>query len=804
MLLRNPGFTTAAVLCLALGIGATTAIFSVVSAVLFRPLPYSDPERLVRVYSEFPSFPNGGLRKFWISRPEFLELRRDLKAFATLDAWITGGANIAGSEQPVRVTAAFVSGNLLNTLGGNPIRGRVLTLGDDQPAAPQVAVISEGLWKRAFGSDAQIVGRDARLDGRKCTIVGVMPSGFQFPPGEADPAEIWAPLQIDPANPGGRGSHSLYLLGRLQPGMSLAQARDEMNRHVQHQTEFDTPNRHEFHSKHHTLVSFSLHEEVVGGVRPALMALLAAVGFVLLIASVNVANLLLARAETRQREVAVRKAIGAATGKLVRQFVTEGVILSFAGAALGVLFAYGGLKFLLSQADGAIPRAHEVGLDWRVLLFTMMICVGTGIFFGLAPAGHLIGRALHDSLKSGSGRTTSGVESSRLRRAMVVAELSLALILLIGTGLMVRAFWKLQAVNVGMQAAGLLTMRVALPDSLYQKPENVIQFWSAAQERLRRIPGVVSVTASTGLPPIRPLNANDTDIEGFVFRPGGPIENVDFYMGTGDRYFETMQIPLIEGRLFDARDGANAPQTVVVNQTMARTFWPGESAIGHRLRSSETEDWRTIVGVVADVKNAGIDKPTGTELYFPYRQVQGGLRTVNFILRTEQDPYRLANAARTQIQGIDSSLPVANVRTIEDVIYQAQSRPRFLTMLLSIFSGVALVLAALGIYGVIAYSVAQRTTEFGVRFAMGAQPSHVTGLVLRQGLLLGIVGVGAGMAGAFFLTRLLSGMLFGIDSLDPLTFGVMAAALLAVCLLACYLPARRASRVDPMVALRYE
>jgi predicted permease len=803
ILLRNPGFAAAAVLCLALGIGATTAIFSVVYAVVLQPLPYREPDRLVRIYTEFPTFPGSGLRRFWTSRAEFLDLKRDLKSWDSLDAWANGGANLAGAAQPERVQVSYVTGGLIETLGVRPVRGRVLAAHDDKPTSPLVALISEGLWKRAFGADLNILGRDARIDGRPATIVGIMPSSFHFPPGEIDPSEVWLPLQIDPANPGGRGNHFLYLLGRLKPDVSFEQARDEMNRMVHHSGANATQNTHLFHPVNHPLVAYPLHDEVVTNVRPALLALLAAVGFVLLIACVNVANLLLARAEARQREIAVRRAIGADRTQLFRQFLTEGVVLSAISALVGIVIAYAGLRILLQFAGTAIPRIDEIALDWRMLLFTAAVSIATGVFFGLAPLAQVLGRTLHDALKAGAGRTTASVESHYLRRAMVVAEVALALVLLIGSGLMVRAFWRLQAIHIGLNPSNVLTMRVSLPQTLYQKPEDLRRFWSGVQDRIGGLPGVTSASMMSGLPPSRPLNANDTQIENFVPRPGGPIQNIDYWHTVGDRYFETMQIPLIDGRYFDARDGETGQKVVMVNQTMARTFWPGESALGRRVRSNPNSEWLTIVGVVGDVKNAGIDKPAGTELYFPYRQ-STGLRNAYVVLKTSGDPNALARAARSEIAAIDASLPVAQVRTMDEVIYTSHSRPRFLAMLLTVFSAVALMLAALGIYGVISYSVVQRTSEFGIRMAMGAQPRSVLGMVVTQGMRLALAGIVVGGAGAFLLTRYIKGLLYQIDVLDPATFIAMALVLGGVTAFACYVPARRATLVDPMIALRSE
>ncbi|MBZ5608464.1 MAG: ABC transporter permease [Acidobacteriia bacterium] len=802
MLLNSRGFSFAAVVCLALGIGATTAIFSIVNAVLLRSLPFAASGQLVRIYSDFPRFPGGGLRKFWLSPPEWLDLQKYAKSWESIEGWVNGGANLAGSTEPIRVTASLVTGGLLESLGVQPAIGRLLTRRDDAPGALATAVISYGLWQRAFGGDPHVTGRDVLLDARKCTIIGVMPKGFEFPPGETDPPEIWAPLQIDPANPGNRGGHYLSIIGRLKPGVSLPQARAEMTQLVQQWGAAQAPRTHAFNPKDHYVTMFGFQDEVVGGVRLAMLMLLGAVAFVLLIACVNVANLLLARAEARQREIAIRKAMGAATWRLGRQFVTEAVMLSLAGAALGLALAFGGLRLIERSNAASIPRSNEIGLNVTVLLFTLAVSVLTGVAFGLAPLAHTIAGNLHDILKATGSRTTASVTANRFRRALVVSELALALMLLIGTGLMIRAFWKLQEVHIGLRPEGLLTMRLALPDAAYPENARVLQFWTNLQQRIAGLPGVESASIMTGLPPNRRLNANDTQIEGWVQREGGPIQNIDFYQFAGRRYFETAGIRLIEGRTFDDRDGSNAPRVLIVNQTMARMYWPGESAIGHRVKPSFQGEWRTVVGVVEDVKNAGVDKPTGTELYIPYQQ-SSSLRSAYVLLRS-RDPVRMAAAARSVIREMDASLPVAAVRTMDDVLSAAESRPRFLTLLLTLFSATALVLAAVGIYGVISYSVAQRTTEFGIRMAMGAQPRDVLAMVLRQGMLLGVIGVATGAAGALVLTRLIRGLLFGISSFDPLTFVIMAVVLTAVTLAACWAPARRATRVDPMIALRYE
>jgi putative ABC transport system permease protein len=804
LLAKNPAFTAAAVLCLALGIGATTAIFSVVHAVLLRQLPYRDSDRLVRVFTEFPTFPNGGLRHFWMSPPEFLELQRDNTSFDAFEGWVNQGANLAGVDQPVRATVGYVTGGLLTMLGVSPERGRLLSMDDDRPNAPQTAVLSYGLWQRAYGGDPGVLGRDIRLNGNPCTVVGVMPRSFTFPPGELDPPELWVPVQIDPAKPGGRGSHFLSVLARLRPGVSEVRASAEMLRYTEHSRSVIGPGTHAFDPKFHTLLLAGFQEEIVHRVRQSLLVLMGAVGFVLLIACVNVANLLLARAEARRREIAVRTAIGAGAGTLLGQFVIEGVLLSLAGAVVGTLLAFGGLRLLVATNAGSIPRAGEIGLDWQVLLFTLAVCVATGIVFGLAPLVHTRGSALHDTLKAATGRTTGAASGGRFRAILVTSELALALVLLIGSGLMIRAFWKLQEVDAGMNPNRLLTMRVALPSVAYKDATAVTNFYGSLMSRLNGLPGVSSASIATGLPPARQINANDTTIEGHVVVPGGPLNNIDYWNSVTPNYFQTIGARLIEGRFLNQGDGANAPFVVVVNQTLARTYWPGQSALGHRVRTSNNTPWRTVVGVVADVKNAALDRPAGTELFFPFDQAAGGRAQSWIIIRAQGDPMSLAGAVRNEIHNLDRALPVSNVGTMEDVMSTARSRPRFLTLLLTMFSSLSLVLAALGIYGVISYAVVQRTSEIGIRMALGAQRGDVLRLIGSSGIKLALAGTAIGAAGAFGLTRFLSTMLFGVSSVDPVTFAAMAATLVAVTLLACYLPARRAAKTDPLVALRYE
>jgi predicted permease len=805
-LLKAPGFTAIAVLTLALGIGATTTIFSVVNTVLLRPLPYVQPERLARIYTEFPGYPNGGLQRFVISKAEYFDLKQGARLWDSIEGWVDSGVNIATSAEPIRVTGSFVTGGMLRALGIPAVLGRVINQQDDEPGAARVAVISYGLWQRTFAGERSILGRDVFLNGLKCTIVGVMPKGFQFPLGQANASEIWAPLQLDRTNPGERSAHSLNLLGRLDKGVTLHQVQAELDLLVQHWGQ--TGAGHRFEPKNHTLVTYGLHDEVVRTVRPALQMLFAAVCFLLLIACVNVANLLLARAEARQREIAIRGALGAGFWRLARQFAAEGILLSSVGAAAGLLLTSAGLTLIKFFTEGSIPRSTEMEIDATVLLFTLAVVLLTGLAFGLAPLIHVVGKNLHGSMKSAAVSTTDTTHARQFRHALVVSQLALALILLTGTGLMLRVFWKLQHVDAGFDPKAIVTTFVALPQATYPG-RAAPQFWAQLTERLNALPDVGGAALATDLPPLQRANYTDTAIEGLAPTREGPFQSVDYYKIVSQSYFEVLRIRLLEGRFFDSRDGAEAAPVAIVNQTMAHTFWGNESAVGRRIRPGFFSTWFTVVGVVDDAKNGGLEKPTGTEAYLPYTQIpmQGDfdfLGGLYIAARSKGDSAHVMGEIRKQVSSIDSALPLAKFRTMDELTAQSQARPRLLTLLLSLFAGVALVLAAVGIYGVMSYSVAQRTKELGIRMALGAQHHSVVRLVLGRGLPLTIGGIVIGLIGAFALTRFLSGFLFGVTATDPATFVVMSLLLGAIAILASYIPARRATRVDPLVALRAE
>ncbi len=806
---RSPGFTAAALSCLTLGVGATTAIFSVVNAVVLRPLPYADPGRLLRVYSEFPTFPNGGLRKFWISPPEFRDLRADNRVFETLDAWQMGGANLAGAgADPVRVVSAQLSGTMMQSLGVAPLMGRVIEAEDDKEGAPFTAVLSYGLWQGMFGGDASVLGKEILYNGSKCTVIGVMPRGYQFPPGQTQPPEIWTPLQLTAQNMTQWGSHRLYLLGRLKTGYSFEQARQELVRLMSEYGKLSGPKTHRFNPQFHTLLAFPLLDETVGSVRPAMLVLLAATALVLLIACGNVANLLLARAQAREREIAVRRAMGASSAGLIRQFFLEGVLLSSCGAVLGVGLAWAALKLILAYGSASIPRAAEVGLNGDVLLFAVACALATGILFGLAPLVQLVRGKLNEVLKAGGGRTTATREAHWLRQGLVVSELALALVLLIGSSLLLQAFWKLTRVNAGIRTDGVMTMRVVLPSAVYRDAATVQRFWASLRQNMSAIPGVQGSALVSGLPPQRPINANDTYIEGLVPKPGGPIHNVDYWNAVSPGYFQLLGMKLKDGRYLEERDGTGAPGVLVVNEAFARTFYPGQSAIGRRVKPGggpeDSDPWFTIVGVVEDAKNQGLDKAAGAELYFSIPQTDNNFRSASLVVKGTGDPWQWVKPTREAVRQIDATIPIAQVQPLDEVISAARARPRFLALLLGLFAAVALGLAALGIFSVMSYAVAQRTNEFGIRMALGAGTGDVLGLVLRQGAVLLAAGVALGGGGALMLNRALRGALPGIGEFQAAAWVAMAVLLASVTLAACYAPARRATKVDPMVALRYE
>ena len=800
-LVQAPGFALVAILTLALGIGANSAIFSVVNGVVLTPLPYAEPDRLVFLTSAFPSM---GFEQFWMSAPEYLEYREWNRSMEEVGAYNVGEVSVTGGDRPIRVQGAIATPSLFEVLGVPATRGRVFLEGDGDPGAESVVLISGELWQRAFGGRDDVVGSTLEIQGTPRTVVGVMPEGFDL---DDNGIEVWRCLQLDPANPGGRASHYLYTVGRLGDGMSIDGARSEMAALVESWPE-RFPDTHTPRPGVHYLQMEPLVDQVVGEVRPALMLLLGAVDFVLLIACANVGNLLLARAESRRKEIAIRTALGASRGRLARQFLTESVLLALIGGVTGLFVGAWGLRALLSTSPDSIPRLAEVGLDSSVLVFTLLISLVTGVLFGLAPMLHLSVRSIASSIREGGDRATAGSARQGLRRLLVVGEIALAVVLVIGAGLMLRSFSALQAVDPGFDPAGLLSFRLFLPASDYPDGNAQIGFHGELTRRLESIPGVVAVTGMSGLPPLRRLNANDTEFEGLERTEDSPPHNIDYYQGVALGYFEAMGIGVVEGRDFGPADiGPSAQLVAIINERAAQIFYPGESPIGRRLRPccGDTFPWLTIVGVAGDVKQGGLDAATGTEFYFLNGQVAptGFMsRTQNWVIRTEVPPTSIAGQARQAVWSIDSKLPLADLQTMEQVLSHSVARPRFLARLLGVFGGLALVLAAIGTYGVMSYTVAERMHEMGIRIALGARGDSVLRLVLGQGMKIALAGLVIGVAGAFALTRLMSSILFGVGATDPVIFVAVPLILVLVAAAACLIPARRATRVDPIVVLR--
>jgi predicted permease len=796
MLGKRPVFTSVALLTLSLGIGANTAIFSVVNAVLLRPLPYEDSERIVRVWNTFAP---RGLTRQPVSEPEFVEFRDQSKSFEHVAAYVTGALTLTGAGEPDRVVATESSAALFSVLGVRPELGRTFSAEEEQAGRPEVIVVSHRLWQRRFGADPGLIGKTLTLNGRGRTVVGIMPHGFNYPTGEVD---LWAPLTVDPAATN-LGIHYLDVIARLKPGGTLEQAQAEMgavfDRLMQKYPEY-------YKDAAGAGVSLvPLHEQVVGDVRPALLVLLGGVGFMLLIACANVANLLLARAAARKKEIATRTAFGASRLRIVRQLLTESLVLFALGGALGLLLALWGVHVLVGASPVELPRMSEVGIDGRVLVFTTLTSLLAGTFFGLAPALQASKPDLNEALKEGGRAGAGGRGQGRTRDLLVVSELALSVVLLVGAGLMVRSFLRLLEVRLGFDPDNVLTMQLSLPHSRYPESRQVVGFYRQLLERIEGLPGVQAAAAARQLPlgEVR-MNAS-FEAEGRTFEAATAI--ADHNSVTPD-YFRALSLPLAQGRPLTEADSRGLPAAVVINQTMARRFWPGEDPTGKRIRLREDAPWLTVVGVAADTKNRGLGAETKPEMYFPHSEQSLGLgppsSAMTLVVRSASDPRQVVSAIRAVVRAMDGDLPVYRVQTMEEVVAASISRTRFTMQLLALFAGLALLLASVGVYGVMSYGVGQRTHEIGIRKALGAQPRDIIGLFVRQGFALALVGVVLGLLGALALTRAMRGLLYGVTASDPLTFMSVPLLLAATALLACYLPARRATRVDPMTALRYE
>jgi len=806
MLVKNPGFTLIAVITLALGIGANTAIFSVINAVLLRPLPYPEPDRLVFIYNSL----RGPYPKLGLMEAEYLRLRDQARSLEDVSLYTSTTYTLTGMGEPERISSGTASGDFFKLLGARMALGRTFRLEEEPAGQDKVVILSHGLWRRKFSANPGVIGQSLILDGRSYTIVGVLPRGFKSPLElQADQAvELWTPPGYYPPNP--CCSHDLNVVGRLREWRTLKQAQTETKAVIAGVAK-DYPGVYPKDGSKQILLK-PLTTEIVGDLRRALWTMLAAVVFVLLIACANVANLQFGRGETRVPEIVIRTALGASRGRIIRQLLVESLLLAFTGGGLGLLLASWGLDILPALGADKIPRLQEVTLGARVLGFTLATSLLTGLVFGLAPAFQAVKFDLHTSLKEGGRASASPKGRRRLRNAMVVTEVALSLVLLAGAGLLIKSFWRLQQVDTGFTTERLLTMRLFPPESNYPDDLRVAAFYEDLLQRVRGLPGVKDAAAATSVPIGGGNSATVIQIE------GGPSEE-DFRRGAEFRvvspsYFRTLGIHLLSGRFLEDADHEKARPVVVINETLARAYWPNEDPIGRRFRLLDAgpEDARTVfltvVGVVADAKNNSLTGAADKEAYVPMRQRtvaiagMGFARQMTLAVRTSVEPMNLTNAIRQEVWAIDRNVPITNVRTMEQILATVTSQPRFNTILLGIFAAAALALAGVGIYGVLSYSVTQRKREIGIRIALGARRSDVLRLVVKQGMLLALLGVAIGLAASFALTRLMGGLLYEVSATDPATFALIALILTVVSLAACYLPARRATKVDPMVALR--
>jgi putative ABC transport system permease protein len=790
---KNPGFALVAFLTLALVIGANTTVFSVVNGVLLQPLPYGDPGRLVQLYEKRPR--QGRVRNP-VSAPDFVDWQKQNAVFEGMAA-LTGNAfTLGGDSGPELIRGGSVSPNFFQMLHVEPVLGRDFLAEEETPGKDRVVLLNHGLWLRRFGGDPKIVGQSILLSGTSNTVVGVLPD---IPNVIQSEAQIWKPLVLsagfrDGALP--RGAHFLAVFARLKPGVSLQRARSEMDT-VAGRLEREFPNENTGHG----INVFTLQEEITGNVRPALFILLGAVGLVLLIACANIANLALVRTSRRRREISIRAALGAGSGRVVRQLLTESVLLSLMGGLAGFFLAGWAVRALAIANPGNIPRLKNIQIDEHVLLFTLAVSLVTGIIFGLAPVLYARRTKLTDALRDGGRGSTDSLARNKPRAALLIAEVALAVVLSIGAGLMLQSFVKLSNVNPGFDAENVLAIDIALMDKKYSKDQDRVSFFENFLGRMRSLPGVISAGATVALPLTGRDSGSNFLIEGQPVLPYSQQHNARFRV-VSPGYFETMKIPLRSGRTLGNQDAAKAPLVLVMNETMARQFWPDENVLGKRITISGENALREIVGVVADVRHYSLNGESRPEMYFSLQQQPVAVMTV--VVRTASAPESLEGAVRRQLSEIDKEQPIARMQTVEQVLATSVAQPRFYSTLMGAFSTVALILAALGIYGVMSFAVGQRTHEMGVRMALGARASNVQALVLREGMLLASAGVVLGIAGAFALTRAMGGLLYGVAATDPATFLGAALLLSSVAAGACYIPARRATRVDPMIALRSE
>ncbi len=792
---RSPLTAGAALLALALGIGANCAIFSVVNGVLLEPLPYPDPDRIVLIRESNPGM---GYPTFSVASQNFLDWRQQSRSFTALAALDTASVSLTGRGEPQKLRAATVSADFWQVFGVARMRGgagRVFTAAEDTPANHRVAVLADGFWRRRFGADPAIVGSSLTLDGESYTVVGVAPPRFDMP----SHRDLWLPLAVDPAK-ADRGAHTFLVAGRLRPGVSLQGATTEMvgiaGRLAR---QFPATN------EGWTVRLIGLRENMVQLIRPALLVLVAAVAAVLLIACLNVANLLLVRMASRERELALRTALGASRGRLVRQVLTESVLLSLGGGLLGLLLAVWGVHALVALGGNKIPRADSIAVDWKALAFTLGVAVGTGLLFGLIPALQSSGGHLHASLKEGGRAVAGGARGRLARQALVLSEVAVALVLLVAAGLLIKSFSRLHSLDPGFRSQGVLTVALAPAELRYHEPKRQIAFYRALLARVAQLPGVDQAGTAYPLP-----LSSDRMILNFAAgdrpfpRPqDAPAANVRF---VSPGFFRTLGVRLLKGRVFDDHDTDATTPVAVINRTLADKLWPGGDALNKRLTLDDPHDkdvrWMTVVGVVGDVRHLSLDRDPGDEIYTA--QLQSPQLNSTLVVHTAGDPRTLATPIRRVVQDLDHDLPVDQAQTMDEVVAASLASNRFNTVLLGLFAGLALVLAAVGVYGVVSYTVDQRTHEIGIRMALGAHRDDVLGLVLRQGMILVLIGLGLGLAVAFAATRQLASLVYGVSTNDPWTFAIVALVLAAVALAANFLPARRATRIDPLIALRQE
>jgi predicted permease len=794
VLAKNPAFTFIAVFALALGIGANSAIFSVVDTVLLRPLPFKHPEQLVMVWENAAHM---GFPRNTPSPANYLDWQKQTQSFTGMAAMAERSFNLTGVGEPERLEGRRVSSNLFELLGVPALLGRTFVPDDDRPGT-HVVLLSYSLWQRRFGFDPAVIGRALTINGESYTVVGVMPQLMQLPGYENVNDQLWVPIAFPPEEAAQRGNHFLEVIARRRPGVTLKQAQAEMEtisaRLAQQYPDYNT---------RIGAVVVPLQEQVVGDIKPALLILLGAVGFVLLIACANVANLLLARAAVRQKEIAVRLALGASQSRLIRQFLTESILLAMFGAGLGLLLAFFGLRALRTFIPASISQVETINIDARVLIFTVLVAVVTGIAFGLAPAIHGSHLNLNDTLKEGGRDSVGGSKGNRARGLLVIAEVAVSFVLLVGAGLLINSFFHLRNLDPGFRADHLLTMKVDLSEVKYPDRERRAAFFDEVMRRVRELPGVRSAAVAGNLPLTYNGDSMTISVEGVPDPPTDQRPDVIF-RAIGPGYFNTMGIPIVRGQDFTDQDKPDAKDVVVISEKTAQQFWPGQDPIGKRLKpgsSTSKSEWREVIGIVKDVRQNDLIAPPKMQMYFTYRQVEN-IAANALVVRTTIEPMSLAGSVRNAIWSVDKDQTVADIDTMDHIVAAAVARQRFSMVLLGVFAALALLLASVGIYGVMSYSVTQRTREIGIRMALGARRADVLQMTVRQGLKLVGAGMILGLGAAFLLTRVMATLLYGISATDPMTFIGISVVLLAVAILASYVPALRATKVDPITALR--